>query len=271
MLHTFVVEGAPATMGAITFVSASTQAPNGGQHMILQKAVRKVVSLRKESRKAVRRLLRTRTWWGGAKGVVQIAVGDYDQYRRQQNEGNLRKLDQVFVTRNNIDYLAAYISSRLGTDELRILCHGTRNGTELRFFQSALPSATLLGTEIADTATQFPNTVQWDFHDMKDEWVGAWDVVYSNSWDHAFDPRRAFLNWMRSLKPQGVLLLDHTRRHTPAHVTRLDPFGARLPDLVHMLNEVGTPRWGVVEVLSDLPEPALGLRTVVVAARPDRA
>ena len=43
-----------------------------------------------------------------------------------------------------------------------VLCHGTRNGAEQRYFKDHWKNAEVLGTEISDTATQFPMTVEWD-------------------------------------------------------------------------------------------------------------
>ena len=46
----------------------------------------------------------------------------------------------------------------------------------------------VLGTEISSTATNYPNTIEWDFHDVKEEWVSNVDIVYSNSIDHSYKP-----------------------------------------------------------------------------------
>jgi SAM-dependent methyltransferase len=192
-----------------------------------------------------------------------VPVGSYEDYRRTQNLGNAAKIANIFVDEANVAYLASYIARRSGSAP-RILCHGTRNGAELRYFRNALPDATLLGTEIADSAGQFADTIQWDFHDVKPEWIEAWDVVYSNSWDHAFEPERAFLNWMQCLRPNGVVLLEHSLFHTPAYASELDPFGATLPALVECLNRVGAPRWEVIEILEDLPNRKRNQQIVVV-------
>ena len=162
---------------------------------------------------------------------------DYDLYRQVQEEGNRRKIDQVWVNEDAIHRLAR-AAQALGPVR-RILCHGTRNGAEQRFFKAAIPGAQVLGTEISSTATQFPDTIQWDFHDLKDEWVGAWDLLYSNSWDHAFDPDRLFANWIASLRPGGVMGLEHTTQHSPDSVTPLDPFGITREGLIALVTRDG--------------------------------
>lgn len=184
--------------------------------------------------------------------IVRVPVGNYESYRQTQNAGNAMKIERVSAREPNIGAIAAYAIRKLG-DSPRILCHGTRNGAELRFFKSALPKCTILGTDIADSAADFPDTIKWDFHDPKEEWIGSWDIVYSNSWDHAFEPERAFHNWMQCLSPKGMLFLEHTIWHMPQNTSELDPFGAEIAALIELLNAVGKDSWSVTDVISDLP------------------
>ena len=53
-----------------------------------------------------------------------------------------------------------------------------------------------LGTGVSDLATQFPHTIQWDFHDVEPEWLDSADVIYSNSFDHSYAPQRCLDAWM---------------------------------------------------------------------------
>lgn len=183
---------------------------------------------------------------------------DYDLYRQVQEEGNRRKLDQVWVNEDAIRRLAEAALARGPVQ--RVLCHGTRNGAEQRFFQAAIPGVQVLGTEISSTATQFPDTIQWDFHDLKDEWVGSWDLLYSNSWDHAFDPERLFANWIASLRPGGMMGLEHTTQHQPESVTPLDPFGISYDGLVALVTRGGAMR---LETEIDGIDPKRSRRIVV--------
>jgi hypothetical protein len=200
--------------------------------------------------------------------VPQIKLNsfpDYESYRRLQQEGNERKLHLVYAREQIIVDIARYAERRLGRVN-SVLCHGTRNGTELKWFKNALSGhSTVLGTEISSTATQFPDTIQWDFHDMKPEWEGAWDVIYTNSWDHAFDPKRAFRTWLRCLSPKGLLFLEHSKNHEPTVVNNLDPFGATLNGLVHFVNGLEPETHQVVDVIVDLPN-AKGRSVVVVGS-----
>ena len=103
----------------------------------------------------------------------------YEEYKEVQTAGNKRKLNHVWVQRQVIEFIAGQLSRKLGVVESGI-CHGTRRGVEQEWFSSCL-NADVLGTEISTTASQFPNTIEWDFHEVKPEWVGAFDFVYSNA------------------------------------------------------------------------------------------
>lgn len=177
-------------------------------------------------------------------GLSLYQYPDYDTYREVQTAGNKAKLNKQFVKESHIAILAAAIDAAIGPVQFG-LCHGTRRGREQAWFTARLNgNPHVLGTEISDTATQFANTVQWDFHDSNPDWAGKADFVYSNSWDHAFEPRRAFSSWMESLRPGGWLLLDHTRGHGPDSANALDPFGVTFDRLTAMLQEqfAGTAR-----------------------------
>lgn len=170
-------------------------------------------------------------------GFVLYQYPDYDTYRDVQVAGNKAKLKAQFVKQSHVKILADYLTRQIGTVTFGI-CQGTRSGAEQAWFREELgPDADVIGTEISDTATQFPNTVHWDFHDLNPDWSGRADFVYSNSWDHAFNPTKAFGAWIDALRPGGLMLLDYTKGQTPEAANPLDPFGISLPRLVALLEE----------------------------------
>ncbi|QPH53524.1 class I SAM-dependent methyltransferase [Pontivivens ytuae] len=173
----------------------------------------------------------------------------YDLYREVQNLGNAAKLNRQFVTEPHIRWLAQALPKWVGQVSSG-LCHGTRRGAEQGWFAQHLAGEPdIIGTEIADSATQFPRTVQWDFHDANPDWIGRFDFVYSNSWDHAFDPERAFSTWIDQLRPGGAMLLDFTPAHRSAQANVLDPFGIELDPLCRMLDRVAGERGKVRRVI----------------------
>lgn len=174
----------------------------------------------------------------------------YDDYVAAQTEGNKRKLlTHRGVFEEGIKWMATLVQERNPVPFFGV-CHGTRAGHEQRWFAEALPGCDVWGTEISDTAEQFENTIQWDFHEIDPAWVGAFDFIYSNAYDHAYDPEKAFANWLKCLDPKtGIMLLEHSDGHLPQYVTRLDCFGIELDELIVLLEKLG----GKVKVYDKFP------------------
>jgi SAM-dependent methyltransferase len=189
---------------------------------------------------------------------------DLDLYRRTQIAANKRKINNQWVPEEHIAILSRYMLEQ-GVQVRHGICHGTRRGNEQMWFRTYLgPDADVFGTEISDTATDFPFTIQWGFHDVKPEWLGRMDFVYSNSWDHAHDPERAFAGWASCLRPGGLLLLDHGWNYLPQRVGATDPFGITEAGLIAMLNRVCAPMGKVVDTVDGGKHKRFAIRTIVV-------
>jgi hypothetical protein len=191
---------------------------------------------------------------------------DYNLYKQIQTEGNKWKLKSVFALEANIRELCHRLETMIPSIDF-VLCHGTRNAAEQKFFETALTKpATILGTEISDTASQFPMTIEWDFHEVKPEWIGAVDVIYSNSWDHSYDPQKLFSAWLSCLRLRGVMALEWTKQHGGrANPSILDPLVIPLDSLLALLEEFCTDgRYRVEGVMRDLPESRLDRSFVLV-------
>jgi hypothetical protein len=174
---------------------------------------------------------------------------DYEQYRQTQEEGNKRKLDNIWAIEENIEFLAKYLKQRLNNIRFG-LCHGTRRGKEQEWFKKYLEAnAQVIGTEISDTATTFPNTIQWDFHETKPEWINNVDFIYSNSFDHSYDPEKCLNAWMSCLRSEGLCILEHTDAHSQKGANELDPFGADIVQMPYLITKWGKGNYGVREIL----------------------
>lgn len=162
--------------------------------------------------------------------MKQHAYPSYSDYRSAQVAANRRKLRSVWALEENIRFLAELIApAEFG------ICHGTRNGAEQRWFAESL-ECYVMGTEISDTANQYPATLEWDFHEPRSEWIGAADFVYSNALDHAFNPERALSTWAEQLKYGGYLLIEHSADCDGEEaVTRYDPFGASVDEIMALM------------------------------------
>lgn len=158
---------------------------------------------------------------------------DYEDYRKAQIEGNIKKIDRLWVSEENIRQLSEYLKKEVPSLKFGI-CHGTRRGKEQEWFRKYL-GIEVIGTEISPTASQFPHTIEWDFHDVKEEWVGATDFIYSNSFDHSYKPEACLDAWMSCLKKGGVCILEWSNGHTEP--TKLDPFGGSIEDYKKLIGK----------------------------------
>ena len=153
---------------------------------------------------------------------------DYDHYVKSQDRTNREKLDWVYASKNTIEQIS---NDKKSADN--ILCHGTRNGTEQKYFKSFFPNAFVLGTEISSTAHEFPMTVQHDFTMQKEEWIGKFDIIYSNSFDHSIDPEKTIRVWSEQLSKTGRMYLEYAEKQSIGNDA--DPLDATAKEVETML------------------------------------
>jgi len=158
----------------------------------------------------------------------------YDMYKDIQVKTNKKKLERVWVKKESIEILCKEFPNAK-----RVLCHGTRRGKEQEFFKDFL-DCYAIGTEISDTAESFPDTIEWDFHNVKEEWVNSFDIVYSNSFDHSYKPEECLKAWVECIKDDGVVVLEFQNRGHGIHsLSASDPFACQRDDMPEFINECG--------------------------------
>lgn len=153
----------------------------------------------------------------------------YDEYLTNQMAANKRKLGWTFKGRNRINWIKNYKK-----EAANIICHGTRSGIEQQDFKDLYSEAFIIGTEISDTATQFPMTVQHDFALVKEEWIGKFDIIYSNSFDHSFDPHVTIETWKDQLSSTGKMFLEWNIIHNSKSIIT-DPVSGTLEEFKDFL------------------------------------
>lgn len=132
----------------------------------------------------------------------------YEEYVQQQTEANKKKLHWEFPKRDHVQWIKTYKLSAKN-----IICHGTRSGGEQKAFKHWWPEAYVIGTEISETASQFEMTVQHDFAIQKDEWIGKFDILYSNSFDHSINPDKTIQTWKRQMSLEGLMFIEWSEKH----------------------------------------------------------
>ena len=159
---------------------------------------------------------------------------DYNEYKKAQVDANVEKLKNVWVEESTIHQIKIF-----KTDATQILCHGVRNGKQLEFYQKYYPSCQIIGTEISHTAKQFKNVVEWDFHNEKEEWKNKFDIVYSNSWDHSYDPTKSLSVWKDQLTNSGHIFLEHAYEPNHNEATIIDPLEIYHEEIKKLSIELG--------------------------------
>ena len=152
----------------------------------------------------------------------------YKEYKNVQIYHNKRKINKVFADKKTLGRVAEILLKEFSNKEqIKGICHGSRNGFEQNYLRSYSNFIEAIGTDISDTAKDFDNSVQWDFHDVNEEWIGLNNFVYSNSLDQSWQPKQALKTWLDQLKENGLLILEHTSSHGPSSACKIDPFGVR--------------------------------------------
>jgi len=90
------------------------------------------------------------------------------------------------------------------TDASKMLCMGTRNNHERNCFRKLLNTQQVYSVDIANLSKA---DYILDFANLPEEWSGDWDFIFSNALDHARDATECVDEWIRILKPGGIMLL----------------------------------------------------------------
>ena len=157
---------------------------------------------------------------------------DYKDYVDWQTKINKIKVDWLYAREHAIEN----ICKDKGKANF-IICHGTRNGGEMKLFLKRFPKAYIIGTEISDNAYQFEHTVQHDFTIPKEEWIGKADLVYSNSFDHTIDPEKTIQTWRDQLNPTGTMYLEYNQGQSVGNES--DPLDATIEEVEKLIIDNG--------------------------------
>lgn len=172
-------------------------------------------------------------------------------YVRAQRTITLRKFAEenprMFVLPETVNTIRRCYPSQAGV--FNGLCHGVRNGDELDLFQSAFSRHSLwIGTEIVKELCDDERILNMDFSEVRKGWIGSFDLIYSNSLDHARDPYRTVRAWLSCLAPEGKLYVEWTKWHDKLgrRGNRADCFAATFQEYDDLFSSAGR----VADILS---------------------
>lgn len=169
---------------------------------------------------------------------------NYEEYLEVQRSKTKRRLrvfkeeskSIMWTNQNNIEDICNLIKGYRSNVIISGLCMGSRSGEEQTLFHKFLgKKSKVFGVELQSDAQSLPNTIIADFHYPPKNLFGKFDFVYSNSHDQSFNPKLALGSWIKCLKLDGLLVLEHCRSHGKQHTNRQDPFGVEteiLPFLI---------------------------------------
>ena len=161
---------------------------------------------------------------------------DYNEYKDAQIKKNISKINVKWVKVKELTFISTHIKNNIPNINFGI-CHGVRNGFEVDQFRKFL-NINIIGTEISATAKRFKNVINWDFHDVKDEWLRKTDFIYSNSFDHSYDPKLCLDRWMSCIKKDGICYIHQTITEKRCNtVDSADCFAATEQEYEKLINE----------------------------------
>ncbi len=167
----------------------------------------------------------------------------YDKYLEIQKNAFERKIDNQWETEENINNLSNFLIDRFNNQKIEGICHGTRTGSEQAWFNKRLGNDSyVFGTDIGTNLEQYKDTIYFDMNKDNREWKNKFHFVYSNSWDHSYEPDEMLINWVSHLKEGGIIILNHTATHNPnnfASVSETDPVAISSKELTSKLNNLG--------------------------------
>lgn len=160
----------------------------------------------------------------------------YQDYLADQIQINQRKIRNMKPGHSWVKPIElSMLASRIKYYGLaRGVCHGARTGAEVRTLRG-LTGAYIFGTDISPTAKNYEFMIMADMNQVKPAWRNYFDFVYSNSFDHAFDPAVTIEAWKAQLKPGGFLFLHWSEEH--AKVNKINRVGGSMQKLLEFMND----------------------------------
>jgi|15BtaG_2_1085339.scaffolds.fasta_scaffold00099_10 SAM-dependent methyltransferase len=154
---------------------------------------------------------------------------------------NRKKTTRCFCVDAVVAVIEEHFDPRL-TDPRGLfgLCHGVRTGQELDMFENAFGGG-WVGTEIFPEICDGKRILNQSFDELPASWCGAFDIVYSNSFDHSRYPRGTASTWVEALAPGGRLFVEWTEWHEKlgSRGNRADCYAASLDEYIEVFNRAG--------------------------------
>jgi hypothetical protein len=172
------------------------------------------------------------------------AFKSYAHYIKAQKRTLHRRGIGPYFSVENIDDICNWLKAHKARVR-RGICHGARCGREADQFLIHFPKMLMFGTDIvpkSGKASRYKtkcDVIQHDFMNPVKRWENKFDVLYSNSLDHAYDPVACLETWFGQLKPERGHMFIHWNTSDRGTGGGGDCFGAHLDEYIDLLNDQG--------------------------------
>ncbi len=146
------------------------------------------------------------------------------RYKKIQIDRNKLQLSRnaSYVNLNDIKNISKFLRKNK-KKQLVGICMGTRDNKEVIYFMKNLKNSKVIGTDISPTILKFKNTIMWNFNIYNPKWKNKFDFVYTNSFDHCINPIRTLKIWLRYIKKDSYIFIDHSTSHGKRRQAFTDP------------------------------------------------
>lgn len=160
----------------------------------------------------------------------------YEDYLKNQKETTNRKYGKMVYIYERVVH---GIYEHFKDDDIKnILCHGTRSGEEQKLFKDSF-KCYVMGSELCEKAINAPMTTIWDFNKVNPDWIGKFDLVYTNSFDHCITPKETLEVWKNQLAENGKLLIEWSDSQNTQGVIASDPLNATEEEIISWASDAG--------------------------------
>ena len=171
-----------------------------------------------------------------------LIYSNYEEYRDEVCKTANRKRNVVFEDEDTVSNMCVNARSRSPYPWSNVMVHGARNGKFTHWIFQTL-GVDVDATELSPAVSKMQKrSMEWDFHNIKPEWQEKYDMVWSSSFFHSYDPYLCIQQWMKCVKrgPTGcAVLLHHAPGSDAKRVERDIPFGANLDETILLINAAG--------------------------------
>jgi hypothetical protein len=168
----------------------------------------------------------------------------YEEYAETQISLSRRKVNRISYRCFTLPEVIRAIRTHYVTNVKKTvefgLCHGVRKGEEVDMLATAFGTGYWIGTEITPELCDGEKILHRDFDQVDQDWIGKFDVIYSNSLDHSRNPWKTLRAWIACLAPHGRLFVEWTAWHNKlGRGNKADCFAADEHHYAELLDRIG--------------------------------